>query len=156
MTGLLTGLDDIEQLAPDESLTTKEGWRRFVEHQPPAPPIPPANDLAALPARTRAELVQARRDYHSGLPLAHTPTMRKLLTTGRLLVQLNRGQISARRGMILSGASGTGKTTALTQLGRTHERAVRKRHPGRKHHLPVLYATVLPAATARMLAIEFA
>ena len=29
--------------------------------------------------------------------------------------------------MIISGASGTGKTTALTQLGRTHERHARKR-----------------------------
>ena len=61
----------------------------------------------------------------------NTPTIRQVLTTGRLLVQLNRRQVSARRGLILSGASGTGKTTALTQLGRTHERAVRKRHPGR-------------------------
>jgi hypothetical protein len=46
-----------------------------------------------------------------------------------LLVQLNRRQISARRGIIISGASGTGKTTALTQFGRAHELAVRKRHP---------------------------
>lgn len=158
MTGLLTGLDDVEQLTPDESLTTKEGWRQFVDHQPAASTIPPADELAALPARTRAELAQARRDYHSGLPLAHTPTMRKLLTTGRLLVQLNRGQISARRGMILSGASGTGKTTALTQLGRTHERAVRKRHPGRagQDRIPVVYVTVPTDATPKMLAVEFA
>lgn len=62
----------------------------------------------------------------------------------------------ARRGVIVSGASGTGKTTALTQLGRTHERHIRKRQPEDKHRLPVLYATVLPAATARMLAVEFA
>ncbi len=87
----------------------------------------------------------------------NTPTIRQVLTTGRLLVQLNRRQVSARRGLILSGASGTGKTTALTQLGRTHERAVRKRHPGgRRHRLPVLYVTVPPAATPRMLAVEFA
>lgn len=86
----------------------------------------------------------------------NTPTIRQVLTTGRLLIQLNRRQISARRGMILSGASGTGKTTALTQLGRTHERAVRKRHPGQRHRLPVVYVTVPPAATARMLAVEFA
>lgn len=35
----------------------------------------------------------------------------------------DRGQISARRGIILSGTSGTGKTAALTQPGRTHERS---------------------------------
>jgi putative transposase len=158
MTGLLTGLDGVEQLPPDESLTTKEGWRRFVTHQPAPPVFPDAAELAALTPRALATLVQARRDYHSDLPLAHTPVMRKLLATGRLLVQLNRGQISARRGMILSGASGTGKTTALSQLGRTHERAVRKRHPGRagEDRIPVVYVTVPTDATPKMLAVEFA
>ena len=44
----------------------------------------------------------------------------------------------------------------MTQLGRTHERHTRKRHPRDRHRLPVLYVTVPPAATARMLAVEFA
>jgi hypothetical protein len=158
MTALTTGFDDTDDLAPDEPVTTKEGWRRFVEHQPVLPVLPPVDELAALPARARAELVQARRDYHSDLPLAHTPTMKTLLTTGRLLIQLNRGQISARRGMILSGASGTGKSTALTQLGRIHERSVRKRHPGQtgKQRIPVVYVTVPTDATPKILAVEFA
>lgn len=63
----------------------------------------------------------------------NTPTIRQVINTSRLLVQLNRRQVSARRGVIISGASGTGKTTALTQLGRTHERHIRKRHPGDRH-----------------------
>ncbi|WP_211370269.1 ATP-binding protein [Nonomuraea turkmeniaca] len=113
-------------------------------------------ELLALTPRQRSAHEEARRDYHAELPLVNTPTIRQVLTTGRLLIQLNRRQISARRGMILSGAAGTGKTTALTQLGRTHERAVRKRHPGQRHRLPVVYVTVPPAATARMLAVEFA
>uniref|UniRef100_UPI003F495C21 TniB family NTP-binding protein n=1 Tax=Amycolatopsis sp. CA-096443 TaxID=3239919 RepID=UPI003F495C21 len=155
MTSLLH--DDAEEPVAEEP-TTKEGWRRFVAHQPEAPAILTAAGLAELPARERARLLQARKDYHSDLPLAATPTMRQLLTTGRLLIQLNRGQISARRGIILSGASGTGKTTALTQLGRTHERAVRRRHPARagEHRIPVVYVTVPTAATPKILAIEFA
>jgi hypothetical protein len=88
--------------------------------------------------------------------LTNTPTIQKVISTARLLVQLNRNQVSARHGLIVSGASGTGKTTALTQMGRTHERHTRKRHPADKHRLPVLYVTVPPAATARMLAVEFA
>jgi hypothetical protein len=146
--------DDV--LNPDEPPTTKEGWRRFVDYQPEPPP---ALDPAGLPApgrRKRAAHEEARRDYHAELPLVNTPTIRQVLSTGRLLVQLNRRQVSARRGLILSGASGTGKTTALTQLGRTHERAVRKRQPGGRHRLPVVYVTVPPAATAKMLAVEFA
>ena len=104
----------------------------------------------------RAVYDEARRAYHADLPLANTPTIQKVISTARLLVQLNRHQVSARRGVIISGPSGTGKTTALTQLGRTHERHTRKRHPADRHRLPVLYVTVPPAATARMLAVEFA
>ncbi|WP_197672031.1 ATP-binding protein [Alloactinosynnema sp. L-07] len=142
----------------EEALTTKEGWRRFVDRQP-SPPHPFApTEPPALPDVEQARLDQARRDYHAQLPLAHTPVIRQVMSTGRLLVQLNRNQVSARRGLIVSGASGTGKTTALTQLGRTHELAVRRRHPGPegRNRLPVLYVTVPPAATPKMLAVEFA
>ncbi|MEU2180984.1 ATP-binding protein [Streptomyces thermolilacinus] len=58
--------------------------------------------------------------------------------------------------MFLSGASGTGKTTALTQLGRAHELAIPKRYPRDANRLPVVYVTVPPAATPKMLAMEFA
>jgi DNA transposition AAA+ family ATPase len=86
----------------------------------------------------------------------NTPVIRQVVGTSRLLIQLNRHQVSARRGVVISGASGTGKTTALSQLGRAHELAARKRHPGDPHRLPVVYITVPPAATPRMIAVEFA
>jgi hypothetical protein len=143
-------------IGPDDPLTTKEGWRRFVDHQPSPPELYSAATLQGLSPRDRAGYEEARRDYHSDLPLVNTPTIRQVINTGRLLAQLNRHQVSARRGLIISGASGTGKTTALTQLGRTHERHIRKRHPRDAHRLPVVYVTVPPAATARMLAVEFA
>jgi hypothetical protein len=157
MTSLLTELDDTEDPVAQEP-TTKEGWRRFVDHQPDQPAVLTAEGLAELPERERAGLLQARKNYHSDLPLAATPTMPAAADHRRLLIQLNRTQISARRGIILSGASGTGKTTALTQLGRTHERVVRKRHPGRagEHRIPVVYVTVPTAATPKILAVEFA
>jgi DNA transposition AAA+ family ATPase len=109
-----------------------------------------------LPAGERGSYDEARKDYHADLPMVNTPVIQKVIATSRLLIQLNRYQVSARRGVIISGASGTGKTTALTQLGRTHELHVRKRHPEDRYRLPVLYVTVPPAATARMLAVEFA
>lgn len=145
-----------EELPADEPLTTKEGWRRFVDRQPA---VPDQHNPATVELLSRTERIaydEERRDYHADLPLANTPTIQRVITTARLLVQLNRQQVSARRGLIVSGASGTGKTTALTQLGRTHERHTRRRHPRDQHRLPVLYVTVPPAATARMLAVEFA
>ena len=140
----------------EEPLTTKEGWRRFVDRQPAPPALLNSAALARLSPCERDGYGEARRAYHAELPLANTPTIQQVISTARLLVQLNRNQVSARRGLIVSGASGTGKTTALTQLGRTHERRTRSRHPQDEHRLPVLYVTVPPAATARMLAVEFA
>jgi hypothetical protein len=57
---------------------------------------------------------------------------------------------------MISGPAGTGKTTAITQLGRAHELLDRARHPGVGDRIPVVYITVPPAATARMVAVEFA
>jgi hypothetical protein len=144
------------QMAAEEPLTTKEGWRRFADRQTVMPELPGADALAAMTARERAGHDEARQAYHADLPLANTPVIQRVVATTRLLIQLNRHQVSARRGVIVSGPSGTGKTTALTQLGRTHERHVRKRHQDDDYRLPVIYVTVPPAATARMLAMEFA
>jgi hypothetical protein len=96
-------LDDA--LTPDEPPTTKEGWRRFVDYQPQPPAVLTPAKLLALPRRQRAAYDQARRDYHAELPLVNTPTIRQVLNTGRLLIQLNRRQISARRGAIISPQS---------------------------------------------------
>jgi hypothetical protein len=148
----VTGLPAGSRVPPDSPLTTKEGWAAFVRHEPAPPLLLPG----ALAAGDRAARDEARREYHADLPLVSTPVLQKVISTCRLLIQLNRHQVSARRGVIISGASGTGKTTALTQLGRTHELVTRSRHPGDDSRLPVIYVTVPPAATPRMLAAEFA
>jgi Bacterial TniB protein len=144
------------ELAADNPLTTKEGWRSFVDTEPVAPALLDDTALAALDAAERAAYDEARIDYHAGLPLVNTPVIRQVIGTSRLLIQLNRHQVSARRGIVVSGASGTGKTTALSQLGRAHELAARRRHPDDPRRLPVVYITVPPAATPRMVAVEFA
>jgi Cdc6-like AAA superfamily ATPase len=72
------------------------------------------------------------------------------------LTLLNRHAVSARRGLILSGPAGTGKTTAITQFGKTHQAIDRQRHRGVDDRIPVIYITVPPAATPRMVAAEFA
>jgi hypothetical protein len=142
-------------MTAEEPLTTKEGWRRFADRQTAMPELPGPDALARMTARERAEHDEARQAYHADLPLANTPVIQRVVATTRLLIQLNRHQVSARRGVIVSGPSGTGKTTALTQLGRTHELVTRSRHPGDGSRIPVIYVTVPPAATPRMLAVEF-
>jgi hypothetical protein len=135
--------DQDQPLLADEPLTTKEGWARFVSRRP----TPPDGDL---------DDDEARIDYLSELVMVNTPAVAEVVACARRLVLLNRRQMSARRGLIVTGVPGTGKTTAITALGRTHEAAVRRRHPDEPNRLPVVYVTVPPAATPRMLAVEFA
>ena len=138
------------EVPPDSPLTTKEGWAAFVRHTPQPPQSLTASPLMAMSPKDCARHEDRLRDYHADLPLVNTPTIQKVISTGRLLIQLNRRQISARRGMVISGMSGTGKTTALTQLGRAHELAIRRRFPDDGDRLPVIYVTVPPAATPRI------
>jgi hypothetical protein len=105
----------------------------------------------------RLEDDEARLDYHTRLGVVATSPLRQVVHTGRRLMLLNRHTISARRGLIVSGAAGTGKTTAITQLGKTYQLIDRQRHPGPgTERIPVVYVTVPPAATPRMLGVEFA
>jgi hypothetical protein len=57
---------------------------------------------------------------------------------------------------MVSGPARTGKTTALTQLGKTIEVIHRRRDPRSTSDIPVVYITVPPAATPKMIAMEFA
>lgn len=135
-------------------LTTKEGWARFVAEQPCRPQ--PGPDASRRDPAGHERLKEARLTYLSDPITVHTPTIAQVIKDVRRLLILNRRQVSARRGLIVTGAAGTGKTTALTQLGRTHELGIRLRHPVPGARIPVVYLTLPPAATARMLAVEFA
>jgi AAA domain len=139
-------------------LTTREGWRQFVDDGPAEPKLLGAAELGLLDVAGRLAYHQARLDYHSRLIVVATPVVRQVYATGRRLVLLNRHQVSARRGLIVTGAAGTGKTTAVTQLGRNHELLLRHRlgRQAAAGRVPVVYVTVPPSATPKMLAAEFA
>lgn len=96
-----------------QHLTTKDGWRRFVAGGPKSPhiPAPSPKSYAKLPRETRLKLDDLRIDHHARLLVVATSTVRHTVTTGRRLVMLNRHAISVRRGLIVSGPAGTGKTS---------------------------------------------
>jgi len=148
-----------EEAGGHDPLTTKEGWRQFVNqpHNPPDlcdPAVVGSIDTGSPHAA--AVIEDMRLAHHSRLAVVATPTVSQVTLSGRRLVVLNRAQLSARRGLVVSGPAGTGKTTAITQLGKAHELATRLRHPQSGPRMPVIYVTVPPAATAKMLAVEFA
>jgi hypothetical protein len=137
-------------------LTTLAGWRRFTGEVPAVPGLLAGDVWASLDDDKRLVYDEDRLDHHSRLLVIETPVIRKVITEGRRLSYLNRNAISGRCGLILSGSAGTGKTTAVTQLGKMIEVMHRKRYPRCGGDIPVVYITAPPAATAKMIAAEFA
>ncbi|HEU5418529.1 MAG TPA: AAA family ATPase [Streptosporangiaceae bacterium] len=138
-----------------EPTMTLTGWRRFVEAAPASFDLLAGQQWQALSGEQRGRYDEARISYHSELVVVATSTVREVARQGRLLTMLNRREISARRGLIVSGQPATGKSTALKQLGRTHELMVRDRYPG-AGRIPVVYVTTPPKGSPRKLAMEFA
>lgn len=137
-------------------LTTLAGWRGFVTEMPAAPDLLPDAIWSGLEDDKRACYDDDRIDHHCRLLVVQTPTIRQVVTSGRRLVQLNKNAHYGRCGLMVSGPARTGKTTALTQLGKTIEVIHRRRHPRSTSDIPVVYVTVPPAATPKMIAMEFA
>jgi len=137
-------------------LTTLAGWRAFTATNPVVPELLDQRRWTSLGESERFAYDELRLDYHTGLGSVATSTLRHVVHSGRRLVLLNRHAISARRGLIVSGPAGTGKTTAITTFGKTHQVIDGQRHPGAGQRIPVIYITVPPAATPRMVAAEFA
>jgi hypothetical protein len=147
------GPDDDPQL---HALTSLAGWRQFASEMPAVPGVLDSETWQALDPGKRAAYDDDRIAYHSRLLVIQTPAVRDVVTTGRRLAHMNRSARFGRSGLIVSGPARTGKTTAVTQLGKTIEVIHRRRRPGCGDDIPVVYITVPPAATPRMIATEFA
>ncbi|MFF4457863.1 TniB family NTP-binding protein [Streptomyces goshikiensis] len=153
----MTTLPDNPQEDFGRHLTLRTGWREFVASSTREPMVRLSQaEYDALTEEDKYAYDEDRLDHHARLQVVATSTVRHTVTCGRRLIILNRGSISARRGLIVSGPANTGKTIALTQLGLAHELVDRRRHPGQDERIPVIYITVPPAATPRMIAAEFA
>lgn len=134
-----------QQADPFASPTTWREWMQFIDAEP-----------AQLPGQGPWTLDE-RLDYHSRFVILSTPAMGKISLALRRLMILNRHHNgTARRGLIVSGPPTTGKTTTLQQLGRSFHLADRARHQSPGQRLPVVFLSVPPAATPKMLVSELA
>lgn len=140
--------------APVGPLTSLTGWRAFVHRTIGTPTLLPADRWAGLGPGDRAVDAEERIGYHAELLALQTPDLHKIVSTGRSLLLLNHRQPGARRGLLVSGAPTTGKSTAITQLGRAVELAHRRTHPDPDDGAPVVYLTMPPQATPKSLSIE--
>ncbi|MDG4786228.1 ATP-binding protein [Micromonospora sp. WMMD1102] len=148
--------EDLVDPPAHEPPTTKEGWTAFIEQQPSRMEVLAPARLSALTPAERDAYDDARIAHHARLIIVATPTVDQIVNAGRRLVLLNRGTDTARRGLVVTGDSGTGKSTAIKQLGKHHELLARRRRTAPGPFLPVVYVTVPPAATPKVLAAEFA
>lgn len=135
------------------SLTTKEEWFEFVQAQPPKmPEIPAKRELASFSAEQKAAFDEERINYHTAFPPIAVPAMKNIHNE---MMPLIKGNVArhpgARRGGIIDGPGGVGKTTTLTQLGKKYEQHMRHQFPNPRtqageEFIPVTYIS-LPAAT---------
>lgn len=128
-------------------ITTWQGLHAFTST--PRPEAPPAH----APCWSR----EALQDYHSQFVVVTTPAMRDVEVLLRRLALLNRRQQgTARRGLIVSGPAGAGKSTILLELARIAHLTDQRRHPDQTGRLPVAYVMVPPSYTPKNLVAEFA
>jgi hypothetical protein len=153
MVSRAAGPEDGSRVA---ALTTLAGWRQFAAEMPAVPELLDSRTWKDLDSEKRAAYDDDRIAHHSRLLVVQTPAVRDVVTTGRRLAHMNRAAHYGRSGLIVSGPARTGKTTAITQLGKTIEVIHRRRYPHSGEDIPVVYITVPPAATPRMIAAEFA
>ena len=138
-------------------LSTKQGWASFAAQTPPEPPrLLPVTDWERLDGLERQLYDEARQDYHCQLLLVATPDIRRIIHHGSKLVIHNRGKQLGRRGLLVSGASGTGKSTSITQLGKKFQIDLQRRWPANPDRIPVIYIVVPPDAGPKALATELA
>nr|WP_275426185.1 TniB family NTP-binding protein [Nocardia arizonensis] len=82
--------------------------------------------------------------------------MRRIIHHGTKLVINNRGKQLGRRGLLVSGASGTSKSTSITQLGKRFQIDLERRYPPDPDRIPVVYIEIPPDAHPKALAQEMA
>ncbi|MEV8328444.1 TniB family NTP-binding protein [Kitasatospora sp. NPDC056731] len=140
-----------------QPLVTREGWKAFADApRPEAPDLLPELVFQGLDPVERAVYNQARMTYHMKLLIVATPMIRQITTLGRKLLAYNAPKTTGRRGLIVSGPSNTGKSTAIQQLGKKyHVDAMRQANP-HSDRIPVAYIVVPSGATPKMLSIELA
>ena len=137
-------------------LTTLPGWRQFVAAVPSVPALFPEQEWLSLEDGKRASRDEERLEHHSRLVVVQTPVIGRIVTQGGNLIRMNRLAHYGRSGLMVSGPAWTGKTTAVTQLGKTVEVTHWHRRPHSRDDIPVIYITVPPAVTGKMIATEIA
>jgi hypothetical protein len=124
---------------PPAPLGSREGWRSFVRSE----------DTRL----SRHADEHKRVAYHARLPMVETGFTTSVAQAAGRLIALNARERVMRHALVVSGPTASGKTAAITDFARGYELAVLGRSAPRS---PVVYLSVPPAASAKLLAAELA
>lgn len=146
------------------SITTREAWYDFVNApRISKPAMPSARQIKSLSEEDKKLLDSERNVYHQSLPPVEVPSMKSIRKHLLPLITSNQQKTipGARRGGILDGPGGVGKTTNVTQIGRRYERIMRRKYPGQLteagvEYVPVVYVTLPAETTIKGLSIAIA
>ena len=110
--------------------------------------------MADLGGDDRLAYDEARLAHHARLLVVATSTIQRGDTEARRLPE--PAPDAGRCGLILSGPAGHREDHRLAQLGKTIETIHHRTGTRTPAGIPVIYITAPPAATPRMIAVEFA
>lgn len=118
----------------------------------------PAVDLMPLSSQDLLDHDQERLAYHAQLPVLQSPLVREVLRIGERLAVMNRSAVGGHHGLLITGPPGSGKTTALQQLGRRfgHVDRFSLRGPGRSGRTPSVYLRIQPGDKTRTVLFHLA
>jgi hypothetical protein len=106
------------------TLTRKEGWQAFVDHQKgDAPEVLTRRQIDALGEKARAEYDQSRRRWHANLGPFETPQWKELHEDLWDIVDSNmQTGDKTKGGVALDAFPGLGKTTTVLDFGAKFQR----------------------------------
>lgn len=141
-----------------EPITQLVGLTAFLKGTDERIPIPDIDTYKNMSAEAREEL-NTKRIAHLGSDLTiKTPQIESVIVKVVQLSLLNSHRSSGRCGLMISGESGTGKTTAAKAAMKYVYARYRRDHPDleRPGRVPIVYVEAPPGSTGKALATQFA
>lgn len=141
-----------------EPLTHIEGLTAYLKSGDEPVAVPDIDGYHNMSPGAR-EVLNARRISRLGSDLTiRTPEIRSVIRKVVRLILLNGARNSGRCGLMISGESGTGKTTAAKAAMKYVYTRYRREQPEmeRLGRIPIVYIEVPPGSTGKALASQFA
>jgi len=139
-------------------LDTLDGLYAYLNGKFDRPQIPSLDEYLALDQTQRSELNSRRLDYVAGDLVINTPSIAAIVLDVQRALVANRRKASGRFGVMISGASGMGKTTAALAAMRYAFSRYRAEVPQWEScgRLPIVYVEAPPSASGKAVISRFA